>query len=129
RKQSGPGGTQIPPARNPSAKETGSMKTLTQARPTVKPDVCWIDPPLWPCTCFPQGRAGQVLLNDVLYGVLPLDDEDGHTYAFLVLREGQGEPYQVTTADWKCDCADSVYRERTCKHAHLCRDLFEGRLP
>jgi hypothetical protein len=104
------------------------MTTLHQVRAPVKPEVCWLDPPLWPCTLFPHGRPGQVLLNDKLYAVLPLDDESGHTYAFALARAGQEEPYQVNTTDWKCDCADSVYRERTCKHSHLIRDSFEGRL-
>jgi hypothetical protein len=67
-----------------------------------------------------------VLLNNVLYGVLPLDDEHGHTYAFLVVKEGTTEEtsvvgYQVTTVDWECDCPDATYRERACKHARFIR--------
>jgi hypothetical protein len=105
------------------------MPSVLKSRAPVKPDVTWLDPPLWPCTLFPQGRPGRVLLNDTLYGILPLDDEHQHTYAFLVVKEGQEEPYQVTVADWKCDCPDSIYRERTCKHSHLVRDSFDGRCP
>jgi hypothetical protein len=107
-----------------------SMATLTARSPSVKPDVCWLSPPVWPCVILPDGLPGRVLVNDVLYAVLPLDDERGHTYAFAVAKEGQEEPYQVNTTTWHSDCPYAVYRgEGICKHATMVRDAFEGRVP
>jgi hypothetical protein len=78
---------------------------------------------------FSSTRRGRPCENNTLYAVLPLDDEHGHTDAFAVARAGQEEPYQVSTAGWRCDCSDAVYRGRACKHAHIIRASFDGRVP
>jgi hypothetical protein len=77
---------------------------------------------------LPHGHPGQLLNNDVRYIVLPLEDNE-HTYAFAICREGQHDPYQVTVKDWTCTCPDTVYRGRQCKHATALRTAFEGKLP
>jgi hypothetical protein len=50
----------------------------------------------------------------------------GHVVAVRLQKFGTGEKYQITFdgESWECDCPDSTYRGRDCKHLVALHDAL-----
>jgi hypothetical protein len=62
------------------------------------------------------------------YWARALTDGDGRIYGVELLRFGTGQTYQVTfdpdASAWQCDCPDSTFRGRSCKHVAALHDAL-----
>lgn len=89
--------------------------TLTRKTyPPVQADaeiLCrWVEP----CEAMPAGVAGFVRVNDAVYMLLPLADKG--TIVGWRFTTSAGKVYDVDKSHMSCDCPDSQFRQRRCKH-------------
>jgi hypothetical protein len=56
-------------------------------------------------------------------------DADGRVVAVRLQKFGTGERYQISHdgESWECDCPDSTYRGRDCKHLVALHDALTNR--
>ena len=61
--------------------------------------------------------TGVLAINEVEYFVTTLRNADGQVQGYrLEKRDGTAYDVDTTGPDWRCDCPDSTYRQRGCKH-------------
>jgi hypothetical protein len=101
------------------------VKTIPN-RPEVKPVACevrWLHAIVSPCPEFPAGLPGMVYIESTtqrgpvgsVYLVSPHVDENGHVQGYR-FTSSAGKVYDIDDVHGSCDCPDSQFRHRACKH-------------
>lgn len=79
--------------------------------------------PIAPCTIFPEGKPGTLVINGAEYGLAYIAHEVGDVDGYQITADGK--VYDLTADLTSCDCPDFTYRIRPggCKHCVALRQL------
>ena len=104
-----------------------AVRTARPVKPAELKNYCLIERPFYPCDLLPKGLPGVVQFNGATYTVMPLGEDSG--CGFRMENINSGAVYDIDTSSGApyCDCADSTYRERACKHVLALRRMRNER--
>ena len=73
---------------------------------------------------FGETGTGVLNINQVCYTITILKNRDRTAGYRLEKLDGTVYDIDATGEQWKCDCPDSTYRERACKHVKALQAAF-----